>query len=54
MSANVIGMSNALRTQFFFLGVLIGGWSTRIPEVKTELGCNLGSGVDGFYSWNPD
>jgi MFS family permease len=40
MSANVIRMSNALRTQFFFLGVLIGGWSTRIPEVKTELGLN--------------
>jgi MFS family permease len=40
MSATVIRMSNALRTQFFFLGVLIGGWSTRIPEVKTELGLN--------------
>jgi len=40
MSANVVRMSHALRTQFFFLGVLIGGWSTRIPEVKTELGLN--------------
>jgi hypothetical protein len=40
MSANVVRMSNALRTQFFFLGVLVGGWSTRIPEVKTALGLN--------------
>ena len=37
MGASVVGMSRVLRTHFFFLGVLIGGWSTRIPEVKTEL-----------------
>ena len=40
MSTSVVRMSNALRTQFFFLGVLVGGWSTRIPEVKTALKLN--------------
>ena len=40
MSASVARMSIALRTNFFFLGVLIGGWSTRIPEVKTALKLN--------------
>ena len=27
----------ALRINFFFMGVLMGGWSTRIPELKTAL-----------------
>lgn len=27
----------ALRINFFFMGVLLGGWSTRIPELKTAL-----------------
>ncbi len=40
MSATVSRMSTALRTNFFFLGVLVGGWSTRIPEVKTALKLN--------------
>jgi len=40
MATNVARMSIALRTNFFFLGVLIGGWSTRIPEVKTALKLN--------------
>lgn len=37
MSTSLTHMSRVLRTHFFFLGVLIGGWSTRIPEVKSEL-----------------
>jgi fucose permease len=28
---------SALRLNFFFMGVLMGGWSTRIPELKTAL-----------------
>jgi MFS family permease len=40
MSASVARMSVAIRTNFFFLGVLVGGWSTRIPEVKTALKLN--------------
>ena len=40
MNATVARTSIALRTHFFFLGVLVGGWSTRIPEIKTELGLN--------------
>ena len=27
----------ALRLGFFMLGILVGGWSTRIPEIKTAL-----------------
>ena len=27
----------AIRINFFFMGVLMGGWSTRIPELKTAL-----------------
>jgi len=27
----------ALRLNFFFMGVLVAGWSTRIPEIKTAL-----------------
>lgn len=40
MGVNVARMSFTLRTHFFFLGVLVGGWSTRIPEVKTALKLN--------------
>jgi len=40
MKVTVARMSIALRTNFFFLGVLVGGWSTRIPEVKTALKLN--------------
>ena len=28
---------SALRLNFFVMGVLLGGWSTRIPEIKTAL-----------------
>jgi MFS family permease len=31
---------NAIRINFFFLGVLIAGWSTRIPEIKSALHLN--------------
>ena len=30
----------AIRINFFFMGVLLGGWSTRIPELKTALHMN--------------
>jgi MFS family permease len=31
---------SAIRIDFFFMGVLLGGWSTRIPELKTALHMN--------------
>jgi fucose permease len=37
MTATIVRKAAALRTGFFFLGVLVGGWSTRIPEIKTAL-----------------
>lgn len=30
----------SIRTNFFFMGVLLGGWSTRIPELKSALRMN--------------
>ena len=30
----------AIRINFFFMGVLLGGWSTRIPELKSALKMN--------------
>jgi fucose permease len=48
----------ALRINFFFLGVLVAGWSTRIPELKTALNltnaqlgrCLIGSALGAFLS----
>jgi MFS family permease len=37
MPATIAHKATSLRTGFFFLGVLVGGWSTRIPEIKTAL-----------------
>lgn len=31
---------SSIRINFFFMGVLLGGWSTRIPELKTALNMN--------------
>jgi len=45
MSTPLTRMSRVLRTHFFFLGVLIGGLSTRIPEVKSELSRKIASGI---------
>jgi len=47
-----------LRLNFFFLGVLVAGWSTRIPELKTALDltdaqlgrCLIGSAGGAFFS----
>ena len=49
---------SALRLNFFFLGVLVAGWSTRIPELKTALNltdaqlgrCLIGSAIGAFLS----
>lgn len=49
---------SALRLNFFFLGILVAGWSTRIPELKTalhltnaQLGrCLIGSAFGAFLS----
>ena len=49
---------SALRLNFFFLGVLVAGWSTRIPELKTALNltdaqlgrCLIGSALGAFLS----
>ena len=49
---------SALRLNFFFLGVLVAGWSTRIPELKTALNltdaqlgrCLIGSAFGAFLS----
>lgn len=48
----------ALRLNFFFMGVLVAGWSTRIPELKTalhltdaQLGrCLIGSAAGAFLA----
>jgi len=48
----------ALRLNFFFLGVLVAGWSTRIPELKTALNltdaqlgrCLIGSALGALLS----
>jgi fucose permease len=34
------GKIQFFRINFFFMGVLLGGWSTRIPELKTALNMN--------------
>lgn len=49
---------SALRLNFFVMGVLLGGWSTRIPEIKTALKMSdgslgrafIGSGVGALFS----
>ncbi len=49
---------SALRLNFFFLGILVAGWSTRIPELKTALNltdaqlgrCLIGSALGAFLS----
>jgi len=48
---------SALRLNFFFMGVLVAGWSTRIPEIKTalhltdaQLGrCLIGAATGAFF-----
>jgi MFS-type transporter involved in bile tolerance (Atg22 family) len=37
MGVNVKKSVLALRINFIFMGVLMGGWSTRIPELKSAL-----------------
>jgi len=37
MDTQIVRAVRALRINFFFMGVLAGGWSTRIPELKTAL-----------------
>lgn len=37
MSTKSKRVVSALRINFFFMGVLLGAWSTRIPELKTAL-----------------
>ena len=46
----------ALRSNFFFMGVLVAGWSTRIPEIKSalnlsdaQLGRSLIGGACGVF-----
>lgn len=49
---------SALRLNFFFLGILVAGWSTRIPELKSALNltdaqlgrCLIGSALGAFLS----
>ena len=49
---------SALRLNFFVMGVLLGGWSTRIPEIKAALKMSdgtlgrafIGSGVGALIS----
>lgn len=49
---------SALRLNFFFLGILVAGWSTRIPELKSALNltdaqlgrCLIGSAIGAFLS----
>jgi fucose permease len=49
---------SSMRLNFFFLGVLVAGWSTRIPEIKSalkltdaQLGrCLIGSAAGAFFS----
>ena len=57
--ANVLKRSIlSLRINFFFMGVLLGGWSTRIPELKTALKMSdatlgrtlIGSSIAAFLS----
>lgn len=58
MDVQVKKSISALRLNFFFLGVLVAGWSTRIPELKTalhltdaQLGrCLIGSAFGAFLS----
>ena len=48
----------ALRINFIFMGVLMGGWSTRIPELKSALDMSdatlgrtlIGGSLAGFVS----
>ena len=40
MDTQVARAVRALRINFLFMGVLAGGWSTRIPELKTALHMN--------------
>lgn len=48
---------SALRLNFFFMGVLVAGWSTRIPEIKTALNlsdaqlgrCLIGAATGAFF-----
>ena len=37
MAVTIARKAVALRLNFFMLGVLMGGWSTRIPEIKSAL-----------------
>lgn len=49
---------SSIRINFFFMGVLLGGWSTRIPELKTALKMSdatlgktlIGSSIAAFLS----
>ena len=58
MDVQVKKSVTALRLNFFFLGVLVAGWSTRIPELKTALNltdaqlgrCLIGSALGAFLS----
>jgi len=40
MDTRIARAVRALRINFLFMGVLAGGWSTRIPELKTALDMN--------------
>jgi len=40
MDTQIARAVRALRINFLFMGVLAGGWSTRIPELKTALDMN--------------
>ena len=51
MDTQVARAVRALRINFLFMGVLAGGWSTRIPELKTALHMNdatLGRTLIGY------
>jgi MFS family permease len=37
MRTSIKRASLSLRINFFVMGVLLGGWSTRIPEIKNAL-----------------
>ena len=58
MSVDIKKSVLALRINFIFMGVLMGGWSTRIPELKSALNMNdatlgrtlIGGSLAGFVS----
>lgn len=58
MATDVKRTVTALRINFFFMGVLLGGWSTRIPELKSALQMSdatlgrtlIGSSLAAFFT----